>query len=159
MLTRRAARPLLATWFVAEGVDAVRRPADHMERMRDAWRRLAARIDDMPEVPSNETLRSVVRAHGAATAVAGLMLALNKAPRFAALALAALTLPVAAMDAPVKGRLAPARPQPAASGGRDHAFARDLSLIGGAVLAGLDREGNPSVGWRIKHARERAATA
>jgi len=159
MLTRRVARPLLASWFVAEGVDAFRRPADHMERMRDAWRRLAARIDDMPDVPSNETLRSIVRAHGAATAAAGLMLALDKAPRLAACTLALLTVPVAVMDAPVKGRPAPARPQPAAPGHGEHTFARDLSLLGGAVLAGLDREGNPSVGWRIQHARERAATA
>lgn len=159
MLTRRVARPLLASWFVAEGVDTFRRPADHMERVRDAWRRVAARVDDLPDVPSNETLRTLVRAHGAATAVAGLMLALDKAPRLAACALAVLTVPVAVMDAPVKGRPAPARPQPAAHERNGHAFARDLSLLGGAVLAGLDREGNPSFGWRIQKARERAATA
>lgn len=159
MLTRRAARPLLATWFVAEGLDAFRRPADHVARLRDAWRRLAARIDDMPDAPSDETLRTVVRAHGAATAVAGLMLALDKAPRLAACTLAVLTLPVAAMDAPAKGRMTPARPQPSAPGRGERTFARDLSLIGGAVLAGLDREGNPSFGWRVRQARERAASS
>ena len=29
---------------------------------------------------------------------------------------------------------------------------RDLSLIGGAALAALDKEGQPSLGWRMQHA-------
>lgn len=152
MLTRRIARPLLAGWFVAEGVDAVRRPGPHVERMRDAWRRLAARTE-LPEPPPTETLRLVVRAHGGAMAGAGVLLALGKAPRASACALALLTVPVALMDAPVKQ--GPATPATLAAGSERGArtLLRDLSLIGGALIAGLDKEGAPSLGWRVRHAR------
>lgn len=150
MLTRLIARPLLAAWFVTEGVDAVRRPAEHVERMRQAWRRLATRVEGLPEVPSPDVLRTVVKAHGAATAAAGLMLALGKAPRLSALALAALTVPVAAADAPSRAQL---------TAGAERSFVRDLGMVGGALLAATDRGGRPSVAWRVQHARERAATA
>lgn len=150
MLSRRIARPLLASWFVAEGADAFRRPAPHVERVRDAWRRLAARTD-LPVPPSDETLRTIVKAHGAATAVAGLLLALGKTPRLAAGTLAVLTVPLAVLDAPRKaGSTTSSRPS---SDRPARAFARDLSLIGGAAIAGLDREGRPGVGWRVRHAR------
>ena len=116
-------------------------------------------MDALPDVPPDDTLRGLTRAFGAGTTLAGLMLALNRAPRLASTALALLTIPVAIIDAPVRGRMTPAQPRPAATTRDQHAFVRDLSLIGGAVLAGLDREGSPSIGWRVRHARERAATA
>lgn len=146
MLSRRIARPLLASWFVAEGVDAARHPGPHVERMRETWHRLARRLD-LPDPPPQETLTLAVKAHGGAMAVAALMLALGKAPRASALALAALTVPLAVADAPTRRSPGGSRP-----------LLRDLSLIGGAALAGLDREGSPSLAWRVQHARaERAA--
>jgi len=150
MLSRRIARPMLATWFVVEGIDACRRPAPHVGRMRAAWRGLASRAD-LPQPPPDDTLRTVIRLHGAATAVAGLLLALGKAPRLAACSLAVLTIPLAVLDAPNRGAAA-ATPAPA--GERPaRALIRDLSLIGGAAIAALDREGHPSLGWRVQHAR------
>lgn len=152
MLTRRIARPLLAGWFVAEGVDAVRHPGPHVERMRDGWRRLAARTE-LPEPPPTDTLRLLARAHGGAMAGAGILLALGKAPRASACTLALLTVPVAFIDAPVKQ--GPATPATLAAGGDRGArtLLRDLSLIGGALIAGLDKEGAPSLRWRVRHAR------
>ncbi len=154
MLTRRIARPLLAGWFVAEGVDAVRHPGPHVERMRDVWRRLAAR-SDLGDPPPTDTLHLLVKAHGGAMAAAGLLLALGKAPRTSACALALLTVPVAVMDAPVRSQ--GGQPTPATVAARSErgtrTLLRDLSLIGGAVIAGLDKEGSPSLGWRVRHAR------
>lgn len=150
MLTRRIARPLLAGWFVAEGADAFRRPGPHVERLREAWRRVAARTQ-IGEPPPTDTLRIVVKAHGGAMAGAGLLLALGKAPRASACALALLTVPLAVMDAP--GTRGAATPATVAAGrGRDtRTMLRDLSLVGGALIAGLDREGTPSLGWRVRH--------
>lgn len=147
MLSRRIARPLLATWFVAEGLDAFRRPAPHVERVRDGWRRLAVRMD-VPQPPHDDQLRVGVRIHGAATAVAGLMLTMGKAPRFAACALAVLTVPVAVLDAT---RVGPASAQHASTDRATRPLLRDLSLIGGAAIAALDTEGHPSLGWRMRH--------
>ncbi|NLE72380.1 MAG: DoxX family membrane protein [Actinomycetales bacterium] len=152
MLSRRIARPLLAAWFVAEGVDAARHPDAHVERLRGAWRRLAKSLD-LPQPPPTGTLRTIAQAHGGATAAAGILLALGKAPRTAATALVLLTLPVAAMDAPTRG----------GSDDEDdrgpRPFLRDLSLVGGAAIAALDREGHPSLGWRLSHARAGRAAA
>ncbi len=161
MLTRRVARPLLASWFVVEGLDALRHTDEHTERLKAAWRRVGARVEALPDVPPDDTLRTLTRAFGAGTALAGLMLATNRAPRLASTALALLTIPVAVIDAPTRDRTSRAGTARTGAGTTrdDHAFVRDLSLIGGAVLAGLDREGNPSIGWRVRNARERAATA
>lgn len=153
MLTRWIARPLLAGWFVAEGVDAVRHPGPHVERTRDAWRRLASRTE-LPDPPPTDTLRLLVTVHGGAMATAGTLLALGKAPRTSACALALLTVPVAAMDAPAAMRRSGTPATLATVGGRDvRALLRDLSLIGGALIAALDRHGAPSLRWRVQHAR------
>src|SRR5690554_6322222 len=92
MMVRRIARPLFAAVFVAEGVDVLRSPEPHVTRADLAYRRLRTRFD-LPEMDRSQ-MRTLVRAHGAATAVAGLMLALGRSPRLAALALAALSVPV-----------------------------------------------------------------
>lgn len=154
MLTRRIARPLLASWFIAEGIDAFRRPGAHAARAEVTWARVAP--DNAP-TPTPEEMRRVVKAHGAAMTVAAVLLALGKAPRVAGCALALLTVPLAVADAPsrTRGRQGQTSAETRRERGR---FLRDLSLIGGAALAGLDREGRPSLGWRMQHSRvDRAA--
>lgn len=148
MLVRRIARPLFATWFVAEGVDALRSPEPHVVRTQETWLRLQGRLD-LPEVPEVGRLRTLAKVHGAAMAGAGLMLALGKAPRTAAVALAALTLPLAVVNEPFTS-----------SGGVDLSsdpsrdrFLRNLTMIGGAILAAVDLEGKPGLAWRASHAR------
>ena len=149
MLVRRFARPLLAAWFVVEGMDAVRRPVPHSARTEASWRSLAARSSSVPAPPGHDELRTLVRAHGAAMTVAGLMLATGRAPRFAALALAALTAPLAVINHPFgTGR----------EEYRDR-FWRNLSMIGGALIAGVDHEGRPGAVWRVEHARVDKAAA
>jgi uncharacterized membrane protein YphA (DoxX/SURF4 family) len=185
MLVRRIARPMFAAWFVSEGVEAVRSPAPHVARAEAAWRELGPRLS-LGAVPSRPRLTGLVRAHGAATAVAGLMLATGRAPRFAALVLAGLAVPTAIVNQPFGGtarivatageattsadparRSRLGRPIGATGGvataevtrgGADRAaarerFLRSLSMIGGAVIAGLDTEGRPGVAWRASHAR------
>lgn len=152
MLLRRIARPLLASWFVTEGVDAVRSPAAHVAFTRAAVDSLAARTDRAGR-PSDAQLRAVVQAHGAATAVAGLALALGKAPRTAALVLAALTLPVAAASMPDRKG---AKPSPEVRRERRDRLVRALAFTGAALLAGADSEGRPGVSWRLAKAREAA---
>lgn len=153
MLVRRLARPLLASWFVAEGVRAFRHPAEHAQRVETTWRRVAARTD-APDPPEPEALRTLVKLHGAAMAVAGLMVGLGRAPRLASCTLAVLTVPLAAMDYPKPPREGVgSRPSATERAERRDRFLRDLSLIGGAALSGLDRHGKPSLGWRMSHAK------
>lgn len=153
MLVRRLARPLLASWFVAQGIGAFRHPSEHVQRVEATWRRVAARTE-APDPPEQEALRTMVKLHGAGMAVAGLMLAIGKAPRLASCTLAVLTLPLAAMDYPKPPRTGSgSRPSADERVERRDRFLRDLSLIGGAALSGLDRHGKPSLGWRMSHAK------
>ena len=158
MLIRRIARPLLATWFVTEGIDAVRHPAAHAQHTEAAWSRWAARVDALPDPPGDGAVRTVVQVHGAARAGAGLLLALGRLPRLSALTLAVLTVPLAIADAPVRTSGADV-PHPAAGERFDRRgrFTRDLSMVGAAILAALDRQGRPSLGWKLSHSAPRHA--
>lgn len=151
MLIRRVARTLFATWFAVEGVEVLRHPAEHTARARATWRSLQDRLD-LPDAPDDRTLGVAVRVHGGLMAAAAALLALGKAPRTAALVLAGLTAPLVVANAPV-GPAAKATAKDSA------AFWRSLSMLGGALLAGIDHEGRPSMAWRIEHAKvDRAIT-
>lgn len=160
MLVRRIARPMLAAWFVSEGAEALRRPAEHARRARAAWQRVAAspRIAarmDVPEPPSERRTAMLVRVHGLLMVLTALHLAFGRHPRTAALGLAALTVPLAVANQPFGGGGAegPAR------AGRRKEFWRNLSMIGGALIAGVDLEGRPGVTWRVETALAHRAAA
>ena len=153
MLLRRIARPLLATWFVTQGVDAVRGPAVHVAFARPAVDTFMQQMGTDTRL-SDAQLRSIVVAHGAVTAAAGFALAVGRAPRTAALLLAALTAPLAAASLPArKGGKVP----PEVRRERRARFVRNLAFTGAALLAGADYEGRPGVSWRMNNAREQAA--
>lgn len=190
MLVRRIARPLFATWFVTEGLDAVRRPDPHVARTEAAWRSLGSTV---PEPPGDGRLRLLVQVHGVLMVVAALMLALGRAPRAAALALAALSVPLAVVNQPFgrQGRVVATASDAAQAGGSGgdrsrfgrpigatggvsaasvraggadrsavrERFVRNLAMVGGALIAGLDHEGRPGLAWRVDHARQDRATA
>ena len=183
MLVRRIARPLFASWFVSEGLDALRRPEPHVARTEACWQTLGGRLG-LPATPSGSQVRTLVRAHGAATVVAAAMLGLGKAPRTGALLLAALTVPLVVVNQPFGGSAAVVataseaaettpgrsrfgRPVGTATGRASVAdraalrerFLRNLTMLGGALLAAVDREGRPGVGWRLGHARVDHAAA
>jgi uncharacterized membrane protein YphA (DoxX/SURF4 family) len=165
MLLRRIARPLFASWFLSEGVDALRRPAAHLAVARGAVGRLTTVVPqgalggslDAYRHPSDRQLSTVVRVHGGATAFAALMLATGRAPRAAALTLAALTLPLAAADAPAsrseRGHLSEQEKKE-----RQARFLRGLSLTGAALIVAADTAGRPGMRWRVEHARATRAT-
>ncbi len=141
MLVRRLARVMIAAPLVRDGIEAVRQPESH----EDAARRGVDLVDSsvgLPRPLSESELTTVVRVHGAATALAGLALILGKAPRRAALVLAALTLPTALAQQPFSG-----------DGGDTKRFWALVGSVGAALTVALDRQGRPSLGWRVSHAR------
>jgi uncharacterized membrane protein YphA (DoxX/SURF4 family) len=150
MLLRHLARPMLASWFVYDGVQAALKPAEHVRAARSGVE-LAERAGvDVPL--SDRQVSTLVRVHGAATALAGLALAVGKAPRTAALTLAALTVPLAVVN------------QPFTSSGatrteRTRRFVANVGAIGAALIAGADYEGRPGVQWRLEKARHDLALA
>ncbi|WP_129337517.1 DoxX family membrane protein [Cellulomonas endophytica] len=155
MLLRRLTRPLFAAWFVAQGVDVARRPTPHADDVR----RTIARWEHLvPEGPARQAvhgltpaqLQTAARVHGAAMAGAGALLALGRAPRLSALTLAALTAPIVVADLPDKGA---DRAEPTRARARRERLVTALSMTAGAVLVAADRQGRPSLAWRVEHAR------
>lgn len=148
-IVRRLARPLLAASFVQEGLDAVLHPAKRSERARPLVDAVAGPLG-LPKDPE-----LLIRANGAAMFGAGALLALGRLPRVAGIALVATLAPgiylhVVSMrqekDADVR------------SSERDD-LVRDLSRLGGALLAAVDTQGRPGLAWRGKHAAGHLGTS
>jgi len=160
MLARPVARAMLASWFVSRGIDAVRHPAKHAAESLPALRPVAERAGaathtDLVGYLDGPTMRRVVQVHGAVTALAGLALVFGKAPRTAALALAGLSAPLLLANLPVR---VPGESKADREARRDR-LVQALTATGGAILAGVDREGRPGVAWRVEHARAARAQA
>jgi len=140
-LLRTFARPMLATSFVLDGIDAMTRPARHAERFERATP-LLERAGLPPMLTSDA--RMLTRACGAVSVMAGLGLATSRAPRTCAAVLAGLNIPLTLVNNPVwavKGKEA----RKAALSG----LARGGAVGAGLLLAAVDREGRPSLTWRV----------
>ncbi|MFY9919441.1 MAG: DoxX family protein, partial [Mycobacterium sp.] len=153
MLIRRIARPLLSVAFIGQGVDALRNPkpaADAARPALDGMRQLPDPIG--PNVPSNA--ETFARANAAVQIGGGLLLATGKMPRLASAALAFTVIPGS-----LGGHMFwnEADPQRKADGRR--AFMTDLSLLGGLIIAAVDTEGKPSLGWRGRRAARKVSEA
>lgn len=150
MLLRHIARPLLASSFIYDGVQAARKPSEHVAAAKTGSALATQALGAEPL--SEKQVTTLVRAHGIATATAGTLLALGKAPRASAVALALLTLPLAVVNQPFT---APKDERPA----RTERFLRNLASVGAALIAGADLEGRPGLSWRVQQARAARAEA
>lgn len=150
-ILRVFARPMLATSFVLDGIDALTRPARHVER----FERVSPLLEraGLPPVLASDA-RILTRACGAVSVAAGLGLATSRAPRTCAAVLAALNLPLTLINNPVWAVKGGQARKEALSG-----LARGGAVGAGLLLAAVDREGRPSLTWRIEDGRRRRATA
>jgi putative oxidoreductase len=123
--TRRVARPLLASMFIAGGVDALRQPGPRVEAVRHAG------------LSSPEDL---VRANALTQVGAGVLLATNRVPRLSALVLAASLVPTTVVGHPFwQEKDKASRKQ------QQVQFLKNLGLLGGLLLAVADTGGRESI--------------
>src|ERR1039457_5863007 len=87
-LSRRIARPLLASIFIAGGLDAVRNPAGKVKKAETVTKPLSEIVNAMPSDPETR-----VRINGAVPISADLLLATRKLRRLASLALIGSNIP------------------------------------------------------------------
>ncbi|MBF6233810.1 DoxX family protein [Nocardia farcinica] len=144
MLLRRLARPLLATAFVADGVDTLMNPEPRAKAAAALPAEVASRLPADPD--------TVIKVNAVAQVSGGVLLALGKAPRLASIVLAASVLP-----ATVTQQNFWAEPDPDKKLAKRTAFLKDVSLLGGLLIASADTAGKPSLGWRGKRAARNAA--
>src|ERR1035437_8660972 len=127
-LSRRIARPLLASIFIAGGLAAVRTPAGQVKKAETVTKPLSEIVDAMPSDP--ETL---VRRNGAVQISAGLLLATGKLRRLASLALIRSILATT-----YAGHRFWEGADEGASGQQRIHFLKNLGLLGGLILAAVD---------------------
>jgi uncharacterized membrane protein YphA (DoxX/SURF4 family) len=139
-LSRRIARPLLASMFVVGGLDAVRHPGGKVKAAEAVTGPLTERFDFLPSDP--ETL---IRVNGALQVGAGVLLATGRFPRIASLALIGSVIPTTYAG----HRFWEETDEATRAQQRVH-FLKNLGLVGGLLLAAVDTEGAPSLGWRAR---------
>ncbi len=137
--TRSLARPLLAGIFVSGGIEALRDPRPRVEKAAP----MVPRISDPLGLPADPDL--LVKVNAGVQVGAGVLLAIGKVPRLAALALIGSTIPTTY----VGHRFWELGDKESRTQQRVH-FLKNLGLIGGLVLAAVDNGGAPSVSWRVR---------
>jgi putative oxidoreductase len=140
-LVRRIARPLLAATFISGGIDTLRKPAS---RVAAADRVLAPLVDRVPQLSNTE---QVVKIDAAVKVVAGSLLAIGRVPRLSATVLVASIIPTTAAGHPFWQERDPAQ----RTQQRLHFF-KNAGMLGGLLLAAVDTEGRPSLGWWARRA-------
>lgn len=153
MLIRRIARPLLSVAFIGQGVDALRNPKPAAEAARpalDGMRKLPDPIGT--NLPSDA--ETFARINAAVQIGGGLLLATGKMPRLASAALAFTVIPGS-----LSGHMFWNQSDPQRKADERRAFMTDLSLLGGLIIAAVDTEGKPSLGWRGRRAARKVSEA
>src|SRR3954464_10784899 len=147
-LIRLIARPMLASMFVMGGVDSLRHASGKVskaEKVTGQVPTLAQKIAPGLPVPTDPA--TLIRINGGVQVVAGLALATGRMPRLSALALAASLAPMTYAGHPFWEE----RDRAARAAQRTQ-FLKNVSMMGGLLLAGGDTEGKPGVAWRAKRA-------
>ena len=148
-LLRAAARTLLASYFIASGIKAVRNPGALVpaaEPVTDKLVPLAkqyAPAQVAAFIP--EDTETLVRINGATQILGGLALASGRGRRLGAMLLAASLIPSTAAKHPFWTREDPEE----RALDKSH-FLKNVSLLGGVLLAAGDTEGKPSLAWRAQ---------
>jgi putative oxidoreductase len=140
------ARPMLASIFVVQGMDTFQHP----DRVVKAAEPIVGPIADrIPAVPADT--EQAVRLNGAVQAVAGTTLGLGIMPRLSALVLAGTLVPTT-----LAGHRYWEIPDPELRAQQRIHFLKNLTMLGGLLLAAADTGGSPSLAWRRTRATRSA---
>ncbi|GGX90340.1 hypothetical protein GCM10010358_50390 [Streptomyces minutiscleroticus] len=140
-LLRVIGRPMLASMFITGGLHSLRDPKSVAPAAEPVVRPITERVQVLPD-----GTEQLVRLNGTVQVGAGVLLAFGRAPRLAALALAATTVPTT---------LAAHRfweeEDPGARAQQRIHFFKNMSMLGGLLIAADDTGGAPSLLWRTRH--------
>jgi putative oxidoreductase len=139
-IPRRFARPLLAAMFIEGGLDAIRNPEMKVEKAKAVIDPLKERL---PALPDDTVM--LVKLNGMVQIGAGGLLAIGKFRRLAAIALIGSVIPTTYAE----HRFWEEGDDEARAQQRVH-FLKNAGLLGGLILAAVDTEGAPSIGWKTR---------
>jgi putative oxidoreductase len=151
-VSRLIARPMLASMFLVGGVNALRNADQLAVRAKPVTDRLLPMIAKAaPQLPIPQDPVTLVRLNGALQVGAGLSLATGRAPRLSSAVLAASLVPTTA-----GGHRFWEEQDPAVKAQQRVHFFKNLSMLGGLLIAAGDTDGKPGVAWRTRRAAKDA---
>jgi uncharacterized membrane protein YphA (DoxX/SURF4 family) len=127
-LSRRIARPLLSSIFLYAGAEALRDPEPRAKKGERVATKVAATVG-LPQDPV-----TLVRLNAGVQVGAGTMLALGKLPRLSALVLAGSLVVTT-----IGGHAFWEEPDPTTKTAQRIQFCKNMSILGGLLLAAADR--------------------
>jgi uncharacterized membrane protein YphA (DoxX/SURF4 family) len=139
---------MLASMFIMGGINSLRNTEMMAQRAKpviDTMVPLAQKVAPSAPIPTDP--KTLVRVNAGVHIAAGLALASGRAPRLSSLVLAATLVPTTAA-----GHRFWEESDPALKANQQTHFFKNLSMLGGLLLAGVDTEGKPGMAWRAKHA-------
>ena len=145
-LSRKLARPLLASGFVIGAVTALR----HVDALAPKAASVADRVVPAAHkagIPLTNDTRKLVQLNAGVQIFAGLALASGKAPRLGATLLVVTMVPATIVEHPFWSATSPEDKT-----SQQLHFVKNLSMLGGALLAAGDTDGKPGVAWRTRRA-------
>lgn len=147
-LTRLIARPMLASMFVAGGVNALKNTEQAAQRAKPVTDKMVPMVQRAaPSVPLPTDPETLVRINAGVQILAGLALATGRAPRLSSMALAASLVPTT-----MAGHRFWEETDPSVKANQQIHFFKNVSMLGGLILASVDTEGRPGLAWRAKRA-------
>ena len=154
MLVRRIARPLLASSFIYGGIDTLRNPQSRVPGAAPIVEQITEVADKQLPVQVSKDVEQWVRIDAAVKVGAGSLFALGKFPRLSALLLTGSIVPTT-----LAGHRFWEHEDPTERFGQLSHFLKNLGLLGGLLIAAVDTEGKPSVGWWTRKTASKAAAA
>ncbi|MFJ4923137.1 DoxX family protein [Streptomyces sp. NPDC088725] len=145
---RRIARPLLASSFVAGGIHTLLHPSAVAPAAGPVALPVADRIPALPKDPEQ-----LVRINSAVQIGAGALFALGRFPRLSAFALAASLIPTT-----LAGHAYWTEEDPEKRSAQRVHFLKNVSLLGGLLIAVADTHGKPSLAYRSRRGLDTAVS-
>ena len=144
-VSRLIARPMLASIFVVGSATALKNPSAAAAKAEPVTSRLVPMIRKTG-VPLPEDAETLVRLNAGVQIGAALALATGRLPRLSAAVLAATLAPTT-----FAGHRYWEVQDPSQKTQQRLHFFKNVSLVGGLIIAAGDTNGRPGVAWRARH--------
>lgn len=149
---RLLARPMLASMFVAGGITSLRNSEWAAQQAKPVVDTVLPQAEALaqkmaPGITLPKDPQTWVRINSAVHILAGFTLATGRAPRLSSLALAGTLVPTT-----LAGHRFWEESDPAMKSNQQVHFFKNISMLGGLMLASVDTEGKPGLAWRAQRA-------
>jgi putative oxidoreductase len=144
-VSRLIARPMLASIFVVGAATALKNASASASKAAPVTDKVVP-MAKRAGIPIPENPETLVKINAGVQIAAGLALATGRAPRLSAAVLAASLIPTTAA-----GHRFWEVQDPAQRTQQKLHFFKNVSVVGGLIIAAGDTEGKPGVAWRARH--------